>query len=217
MIRPVRGWKIDLMKGKDTLQLERSPLLQSGIEERNFRLEQVRLCEITNIALARLRSMDAPPDPQASALDVPVQTGQCAGSDPVFLCLGPREWLAVSATSSPDRLRAQLQAVTQAARGMAVFDASDALATLRLAGAAAPWLLSKLGGLDFLAGTQEGQHCTRTRLGEAAVTIHYHLDAQQDWVFDVFSDRSIAAYLWALFLASAPHANELAQTHGAAA
>ena len=205
------------MNEKNIQRDARSPLLQAGIAERDIRLEHVQLREITNLALARLRSMDSPPGAQASALDVPIETGQCAGTDPVFMCLGPREWLAVSATSTPHRLSTQLQAVTQAARGMAVFDASDALATLRIAGTAAPWLLSKLGGLDFLAGAREGQHCTRTRLGEAAVTIHYREDTQQEWVFDVFVDRSIAAYLWALFLECAPHASELAQTHGAAA
>lgn len=205
------------MIGTGTLHAAPSPLQQAGVEERSVRLEQICLREITNLALARLRSMDAPPDPQASTLELPVQTGQCRGSDPVYLCLAPREWLAVSTMFSPEQLRAQLQGVTHPSRGMAVFDASDALVVLRIAGTAAPWLFSKLSGLDFLAGIQAGQHCTRTRLGEAAVTIHYHRDTQQEWVFDVLADRSIATYLWALLLASAPHASELAQTFGAAA
>lgn len=205
------------MNEKSTPHEALSPLQQTGVEERSVRLEQVWLREITNLALARLRSMGAPPDAAASALDLPLITGRCSGFEPTFLCLGPCEWLIVSSTFSPEQLRAQLQGVAHQSTGMAVFDASDALVVLRVSGNAAPWLLGKLSGLDFLAGIRAGQHCTRTRLGEAAVAIHYHPDTQQEWAFDVFADRSIAAYLWALLLASAPHAGELAQSFGAAA
>jgi heterotetrameric sarcosine oxidase gamma subunit len=97
----------------------------------------------------------------------------------------------------------------------AVCDQSDALAGIRVSGPAAPWLLGKLSCLDFARGASAGPHCARTRMGEAAVVVHYHAGSGDGWVFDLYVDRSVAHCLWDLLCACAPHAAELHMEFGA--
>jgi len=192
-----------------------SPLQQAGVEPRDLTIGAVRLREVTNLALARLRVRQEPRGAGTLPGNLPDRTGQCSGTDPVLLCLGPGEWLAISASSTPAQLVEVLQSVP--AKGLAAaYDLTPGFVVLRLTGAAAPWLLSKLSCLDFIGGTAEGEHCARTRMGDTAVTVHYHPLADGEWAFDVLADRSIAAYLWALLGACAPHANELTHTFGVA-
>jgi heterotetrameric sarcosine oxidase gamma subunit len=192
-----------------------SPLQQAGVEQRDLQLGRVRLREVTGLSLARLRLLDdgAVHDPMRAEL--PTQTGACGGTDPAYLCLGPREWLAISAELPPARLQQALRSAIATDRA-AAYDMTHGLVVLRLAGAAAPWLLGKLSCLDFVGGSGAGEHCARTRMGDAAVTVHYHRTEADGWAFDVIADRSIGAYLWALFEACAPHANELIELSGAA-
>jgi heterotetrameric sarcosine oxidase gamma subunit len=190
-----------------------SPLQQAGVEQRDVLVGPVRIREITDLKLLRLRFIADPSNADLPTGDLPIATGQCDGTDPVILCLGPNEWLAVTGSEEPQWLSQLLQPATGATQAVA-YDLTDGLVVLRLTGAAAPWLLAKLSCLDFPAGTRQGRHCARTRLGEVAVTIHYHRPAGDDWSFDLIADRSIAAYLWSLLQASAPHANELAQVSG---
>jgi heterotetrameric sarcosine oxidase gamma subunit len=96
-----------------------------------------------------------------------------------------------------------------------VCDQSDALAGIRVAGPAAPWLLGKLSCLDFTRGRTAGPHCARTRMGDAAVVVHYHEASADAWVFDLYVDRSVAHWLWNLLSDCAPHAAELQAAFGA--
>lgn len=192
-----------------------SALQQAGIEQRDIAIGQVRLREVTELALARLRMGDAMPTDRARNLQLPARTGQCSGNDPVFLCLGPREWLVISATAAPQELVQSLQSSVGDDLA-AVYDQTPGFVVLRVTGDAAPWLLSKLSSLDFVSGTASGQHCARTRMADAAVTIHYHQGANDQSAFDLIADRSIAAYLWRLLRDCAPHANELSNTFGVA-
>jgi len=191
-----------------------SPLQQAGVAQRDITAGQIRIREITGLKLLRLRFFPAFSSADMPSADLPSETGQCGGTDPLFLCLGPNEWLAVTASKEPPWLTQLLQPAAGARQAVA-YDLTDGLVVLRLTGAATPWLLSKLSCLDFLAGAAQQQHCARTRLGDIAVTIHHHRPAGDDRVFDLIADRSIAAYLWSLLQASAPHANELAQLSGA--
>ena len=191
-----------------------SPLQQAGIGQREVLNGQVSIREVTELALTRVRCFDSPSAADMPISELPTATGRCAGTDPVFLCLGPREWLVLSKSAAPPQLLLQVQSAVDPTRVVAC-DLTDGIVALRLTGAAAPWLLGKLSCLDFLAGTKRGQHCARTRLGDAAVTLHYHQPTDDTWAFDIFADRSIAAYLWSLLLASAPHANELTRVSGA--
>lgn len=193
-----------------------TPLQQAGIEIRDKRVGNVRLRELEGLALARLRLHLASPADGMPVADLPKHVGHCAGTDPVYLCLAPREWLVISRTLSPSDMRLALQKAADKSAG-AAFDLSDAKAVFRLSGAAAPWLLSKLSSLDFLVGSRKGRHCANSRMVDAAVTFYYHRDENGDWVFDLIGDRSIAAYLWGLLEASAPHANDLFRQAGGTA
>ena len=98
-----------------------------------------------------------------------------------------------------------------------MLDLSDGLGVFRLCGAASPWLLGKLCGLDTLAGVSTGQHGARTRVGDVAVVLHYCPAADGSPNFDLVFDRSVAKYLWNLLADAAPHAGELYRAHGATA
>jgi len=191
-----------------------SPLQQAGVDERELVIGSVRLQEIRDLSLLRLRIGDGmlsagPPMPE-----LPAHTGQCSGNDPVYLCLGPREWLAISDSSTPRQLVQDLQPAIGTGFA-ATYDLTPGLVVVRLSGDGAPWLLSKLSCLDFIGGTAPGQHCARTRMLDAAVTVHYHQPEGGEWCFDLIADRSLAGYLWGLLRSCAPHANELANTFGA--
>ena len=193
-----------------------TPLQQAGIATRDRQVGDVRLREIEGLSLVRLRRYRVATAAGMPLADVPTQVGHCGGTDPEYLCLGPREWLAISRTLTPSALLLSAQEAIDSSAG-AAFDVSDAKAVFRLSGAAAPWLLSKLSALDFLAGSRQGRHCASTRMADAAVTIYYDRDEHGEWAFDVIGDRSTAAYLWGLLEASAPHANDLLRANGGTA
>lgn len=193
-----------------------SALQQAGVPEAEFRSSNLLLREVQNVSLMRVRSLQ--PDSLASAMrqsgmELPVSTGQSYGDDLTLMCLRPGEWLVLSETLSAGELRNQLNVFSpaeHAADQSSILDASDALAVLRVTGAAAPWLLAKLSGLDFLGASRSVQHCARTRMGQVAVIVNYRpAKAGANESYDLFLDRSIARYLWELLLLSAKHAEEL--------
>lgn len=190
-------------------------LQQAGVDERDLHMGEVRLRELAGAALARLRFFEAPSAADCPLPDLPLRTGGCGGADPVFLCLGPGEWLALSEHRSPGTLSEALRPATDGGRAVAC-DLSDGLAVFRLSGGAAPWLLAKLSCLDFVNGQHGGEHCARTRMADIAVTVRYHRADGDGWVFDLIADRSTASYLWRLLRACAPHANQLKATRGTA-
>jgi heterotetrameric sarcosine oxidase gamma subunit len=197
-----------------------SALLQAGIHERRIETEGLRLGEIEDPVLVRVHSLEAPAGARLAALDLPGQVGQVArlhGEDLTAMCLAPGEWLLVgperAATDGPLDLAARLQRKL-ASDLTAVCDHSDGLAGIRVSGRAAPWLLGKLSCLDFARGAAAGPHCARTRMGDAAVTVHCHAVSTDEWVFDLYVDRSVAHWLWQLLTVSAPHATELNESHG---
>ena len=204
---------------------ERPPALrQAGIRECTFDAAGLRMGQIDDPVLVRLRSLERPGEATLAALALPLQVGEVGpvtlfnGEKMDALCLAPGEWLLVGparvACSRPPDLVERLQQEL-ASDSTAVFDQSDGLAGLRVSGAAAPWLLSKLSCLDFARGPAAGPHCARTRMGDAAVTVHYHEAPGDAWVFDLYIDRSVAHWLWQLLTDSAPHAAELHADFGA--
>ena len=198
-----------------------TPLQQVGIEVTLFQSDTLELKEVTGVTILRLHNM-ASVEQLATAfesqgLELPLQTNHSIGSDPAALCLRPNEWLLFSEKSDPESLLNRLRPAIDPAR-TSLLDNSDALATFRLSGQGAPWLLSKLSGLDYLAGSSgdaaERQHCARTRMAHAAVVVHYHQPGSEDtpFVFDLLFDRSLVKYLWELLSESANHANDLANS-----
>jgi len=191
-------------------KIRQTPLQQAGVETRKHVTETLKLQEISDLFLIRLHSL---PTAGSSELDLPVETGQCSGDDPVALCLRPRDWLLISGETSAEMLLSQFRNVINENQ-TAVVDQSDGLGVFRLSGPGAPWLLSKLSGLDFLAGKNHGEHCARTKMGHIAVIVHYHQRAGDDFVFDLVFDRSVARYFWLLLTESSAHADELTKTFG---
>jgi len=194
-------------------------LQQAGINQSRFSSTSVELEEIAGACILRLHSLEPARElVRAIAtrdIEIPLQCNQASGQDPATLCLRPNEWLLVSMQHTATSLTEQLKPAIDPAL-TTLLDNSDGLATFRLAGTGVPWLLSKLSGLDFLAGADGNQHCACTRMGHAAVTVHYHRpgDDSSPFVFDLVFDRSIAKYLWNLLTESAPHANDLAEAFG---
>ena len=215
MIRETKDCGTEEMNNKNRIGSMPSALRQSGIEVTEFSSDSLKLTELTGLAMARLHRRPGPAGKQNGLFDLPEQTGQARGNDPSVLCLRPGEWLFVSDKTGAANLVRHVTAV--GGEGAAVYDNSEGLAVFRLSGAGGPWLLSKLSGLDFLAGRSAGEHCTRTKMGHVAVVIHYHRAGDGAFVFDLVFDRSLARYLWELLLASAPHADDLAGAYGTAA
>ena len=193
-----------------------SALQQAGINCLGFSSDSLEMEEISGASIVRIHSLQDARQLNSGQLELPEKTGQCSGSNPAALCLRPREWLLISDVAEPVELLAYTKNNLGPER-TAIYDNSDGLAIFRLSGSGAPWLLSKLSGLDFLAGTAAGEHCTRTRMGKTAVVIHYHQAEEDQFVFDLVFDRSVAKYLWDLLSQSAPHADDLALAFGNAA
>jgi len=193
-----------------------SALQQAGINCLEFSSDSLEMKEISGASIVRLHSLQDPQQLNSGQLDLPEKTGQCSGKNPAALCLRPSEWLLISEVAESVELLEQVQSNIDPQQ-TAVYDNSDGLAILRLSGNGAVWLLSKLSGLDYLAGTAAGGHCTRTRMGKIAVVVHYHQAGDDRFVFDLIFDRSVAKYLWDLLSVSAPHADDLALAFGNAA
>ena len=197
------------MSKRRKIRVMLSALEQAGVDEREFSNASLVIRELCGLSVVRFHTLSQEPAESATAgLELPGRTGQCAGDDPAVLCIRPSEWLLISETA--DAAALALQALNGVPDEISsVRDNSDGLALFRLSGEAAPWLLSKLGGLDYLKGVSSGAHCTRTKMGHIAVIVHFHESRQDGWVFDLLLDRSVAKYFWDLLIQSAPHAHDL--------
>lgn len=191
-------------------------LRRAGIGQTQHSTPTLQLDALGGRALARLRAYEARPDSGPEPLELPHRTGAVAGRDPLVLCLAPGEWLLVSTTAEPGELLQRAR--TAAAPGSAVAcDLSSGVAGFRVSGPASPWLLAKLSGVDFHALCAGPRYCLRTRAGDAVLTVCIRGDGPAQPSVDLYVDRSLAAYLWALLLDAAPHADELCREFGAAA
>lgn len=191
-------------------------LEQAGLASSPCTTATLKLEEIRGATLIRLHSLHADSTASHFPIELPQQTGACLGQDPAALCLRPGEWLLISKKTPVQESLRLLESQCDLEQTSA-WDSSDGLAVFRLSGPGAPWLLSKLSCLDFLAGRTHGEHCARTRMGHVAVIVYYHQIRGEQFVFDLIFDRSIAKYLWLLLTESASHADELAEKYGDAA
>ncbi len=201
------------------LSLHPTVLQQSGLDQACWQSAQLEMRELTNTSLLRLHSLQPEPVLQKALrtheVELPLKVGQCTGRDPVVLCLRPSEWLLFSEFLDVARLADKVLAMLDA-RSSALLDLSASQVVFRLSGAAAPWLLQKLTGLDLFAPDPNTAYCARTRLQHVAACLHYHLPCghHTEFVHDLIIDRSLARYTWDLLLASAPHAQELSLEFG---
>ena len=194
-------------------------LQQAGLPDRSHISVGINLHELESTTLLRLRSLQEFSSLEsavaACGIVLPATINECSGQDPAVLCQAPRDWLLISERSSARQLLEQLQPALNAQHTIAL-DLTSALAVFRISGNAAPWLLSKLCGLDVRAGIKTAAHTARTRMQHAAVTLHYHAGDGPSArpVFDLIFDRGYAAYLWQLLVASIPHAEQLGHLYG---
>ena len=172
----------------------------------------LQISKLTNVAIVRLCSLDRNLPPTGPVQALPTEVGTINARPPASLCVRPGEWLLIDDRNEPETLLAMWQDCTENGR-FAAFDQSDGTRILRLQGEAAPWLLSKLSGLDFQRHAESGAHCARTRLGQLAVTV-YARPETNGTVFDLLVGRSYEHYLAELLDASSAHARELAQEFG---
>jgi heterotetrameric sarcosine oxidase gamma subunit len=197
-----------------------TPLRQAGVEAVALSGAELSLREVADPLVLRLHSLEEPEALAAGlageGIELPLDTNAAAGQDPSVLCLRPGEWLLVGGGGAPGQLAERVGRHLDPTL-TALLDLSDGLGVFRLTGAAAPWLLAKLSGLDFLAGVKAGRHGARTRMGEIAVVLLFRPGPDGAPCFDLIFDRSVAKYLWDLLNEAAPHAGELYAAHGAAA
>lgn len=199
---------------------ESAALQQSGVTDTVLDGQELSLREVPDMTLLRLHSLEEPATLAASlaqaGIVLPLDANAASGGDPAALCLRPGEWLLLDGSQPAAGLLERIAPRLDTALS-ALLDVSDGLGVFRLTGAASPWLLVKLCGLDALAGVSTGQHGARTRMGDVAVVLHYCPDPDRSPRFDLVFDRSIAKYLWELLNDAAPHAEDLYRAHGTAA
>jgi heterotetrameric sarcosine oxidase gamma subunit len=174
--------------------------------------EQLQLSERAGTLILRLHSLQPVAELaaafSAAGLTLPTEANHADGEGPAFLCLRPGEWLVLAADLNPGPLADRLSACTDR-RLTAIRDQSDGLVLFRLSGGAAPWLLSKVGSLDFSSERRGRQRVIQTRIGDVPVTIHVRRDADGETEFELLVGRSFARYLQRLLCAAAPHAAAL--------
>jgi len=209
------------MSNSSSANVQPTPLQQAGMVGAPFHSDTLELKEVTGVTILRLHSLEPAgclsAELESHGIDLPFQPNLSTGNEPAVLCLRPNEWLLFSQLSNPECLIERLWSAIDPAQ-TTLLDNSDGLATFRLYGPGAPWLLSKLSGLDFVAGSSQGQHCARTRMADTAVVVHYHQPGGEGspFSFDLLFDRSLARFLWELLIASANHADDLAKEYGGA-
>lgn len=194
-----------------------TPLQQAGVQPEALARPTLALSELSTFTLLRLHSLEDPSalwvKMQEAGLALPREVNQASGRDPVAMCLRPAEWLLFAKNSQADSLGTLIRSKLDPALTV-LLDMSDAMGVFRLSGAAAPWLLSKLSSLDFLAGVSTGPHAASTRLADIAVVVYFQPEADGMPSFNLIVDRSVAQYLWRLLNDGAPHAEELYARHG---
>jgi heterotetrameric sarcosine oxidase gamma subunit len=196
-----------------------TPLQQAGLGSDALEGEDIALRELPDMTLFRLHTLEDPAALasrlQTAGVSLPAEVNEAEGRDPAVLCLRPREWLLLWEDTTPPDVVERIGPALEPAL-TALIDVSDGHGVFRLEGEAAPWLLAKLSGLDFLSCMSAGRHAARTRMADIAVVVHFHRDPDGPPRFDLVFDRSVAGYLWGLLNDAAPHAEELLAAHGAA-
>jgi heterotetrameric sarcosine oxidase gamma subunit len=213
-LKPDQAHWQDLLEEKNA-----TALMQSGINETSYHGQSIEIRELTGTSFLRIHSL-SPVEHLNEALSgsdiaLPAEVNQSQGQDPAVICQAPGEWLLFSEYLESNRLLEQIHVAVES-EATSVIDLTAALTVFRLEGAAIPWLLNKLCGLDIQKLQQLPAYGTRTRLQHAAVTVHYHQPGSQavEHVYDMILDRSMAAYAWQLLTASVPHAEELHRNYG---
>jgi len=119
---------------------------------------------------------------------LPSEVGTSAVAECRVLCLGPGEWLAISATLSLPSLQS---GAISAELGLIAVDVTSAIELLELRGPGARELLSGGCGIDFDLRRFAIGRCCRTRLAMIAVVI----DHVAENVYNLYCAPSYLAYM----------------------
>ena len=143
----------------------------------------LRIARIENRAMVHLKSWI--PLRDSPSLLAPSVPAECR-----LLTIGPREWLLISDTLTISALHDHARDFHE--HGVAAAPLSAGLATLLLEGSASRDVLSKSCGLDLHPAHCPVGTCTRTRLAQLPVIIHY-TDLKPR--FELYIGRSYLSYL----------------------
>ena len=125
---------------------------------------------------------------RALSADLPAAPNRAAGGDPALLWLGPRAWVAITASAATAAaLAAQVAGALRTVGGHAV-DLSDAHQSLRISGPGATALLGQGCALDLDGPAFAPGSATRTALARMPALLHRI--AASTFVLHV--DRSLA-------------------------
>jgi len=182
------------------LALRRSPLAHLGLKARavaDAGAAGVRMSEAPRRVLLELRGDPGNEDFMAAVEDATGLAPPTASPDSASkgergaLWLGPDRWLIVAPGEDDglaDTLRQALADIHHA-----VTEISDSFAAIRLAGPTARDVLAKGCTLDLHPRAFAPGHVAQSTLAKAQVILHQ----PKDGVFEIFTRRSFAEYLWA--------------------
>lgn len=178
----------------------RSPLAHLGLKARavaDAGAAGVSMSEAPHRVLLELRGDPGNKDflasvEQATGLALPIESPDSAvAGERTALWLGPDRWLIVAPGEDDglaDTLRQALADIHHA-----VTEISDSFAAIRLAGPTARDVLAKGCTLDLHPRAFAPGHVAQSTLAKAQVILHQ----PKDGVFEIFTRRSFAEYLWA--------------------
>jgi sarcosine oxidase subunit gamma len=154
---------------------------------------QVQVSLLENLALLRLcRWLGAGPQPTSFAGNVlPTRVGDMLDGAMHVLCLGPQEWMLVSATMPGTTLCRQF-GPELARQGIGSVDLSAALSVFEVRGTHARSMLSRGCGLDLHPRAFAPGRCARTRFARITATLWCTGSPER---FQVCVARSHARYL----------------------
>ncbi len=157
-----------------------------------IRAAEVEISEVTGRAIVRVRThaRDAGRAAAASGGLLPAEPLTATPGDPTGLWVGPEQWLVTSdrepVQALVERLEIELDGTLHA---LSVF--SSALTGLHMRGSGVRELLTSSCGLDLDAAKFPAHRCARTRFAGIPLVIHCVVSQE----FDLYVDRSVAAYL----------------------
>jgi len=130
-------------------------------------------------------------------IDLPMKANTTIqGSGPRCLWLGPDEWMVSSEAQTGTALVASLSETLGSTHHSAK-DLSDNYTTLRLSGAKARDVLSKLTPLDVHQRVFTTGQCAQTVMAKSNVILDMISDGADGPCFEMSLRRSFAAYVWA--------------------
>jgi len=143
-------------------------------------------------SIVRLRVRPDTADTAAKVMQLPQRALQSEDGNTAIHWLGPDQWLFTSETESATDIMANIDSALSD-QLFAATDMSSGLACFSLGGQGSRTLLAMGCGIDMHPASFPGGQCVRTNFAQVPVFIV----ATGELEFDLYVDRSYAAYLYA--------------------